>query len=92
MLPVGEVRNAAMLQYTLPSGHRVSVYVYDPSRIPSGASHLERRMMSAAPDPVYVGHVRGWSVATRERRGVGYALASDLDDDENTELALATAP
>jgi anti-sigma factor RsiW len=92
MLPVGEVRNAAMLQYTLPSGHRVSVYVYDPRRISSGASHLQRRMVSGAPDPVYVGHVRGWSVAAHEGRGVGYALASDLDDDENAELALATAP
>jgi hypothetical protein len=92
MLPVREVRNAAMLQYTLGSGHRVSIYVYDPRRISTRASRLQARMMSGAPDPVYIGHVRGWSVAAHEGRGVGYAIASDLDDDESAELALATAP
>jgi anti-sigma factor RsiW len=92
MLPMGEVRNTAMLQYKLPSGHRVSIYVYDPSRISTGASRLQRRMVNGARDPVYVGHVRGWSVAAHEGRGAGYVLASDLDDDESAELALATSP
>ena len=47
--------------------------------------------MSGDADPVYIGHVRGWSIAAAERRGVGVAIASDLDDDESAELALAAA-
>jgi anti-sigma factor RsiW len=90
MLPVREMRNTVMLQYTLGSGHRVSVYVYDPRRIATGASRLHARMMTGQPDPVYIGHVRGWSVAAHEGRGIGYAIASDLEDDESAELALAT--
>jgi anti-sigma factor RsiW len=95
ILPVKDARVAAMLQYTLGSGHRVSVYVYDPRRIQINPSRLHPHtsvtaMMSS--DPVYVGRVRGWSVAAAERRGVGYAVASDLDDDESAELALAAAP
>jgi len=92
ILPVQEQRNTAMLQYTLGSGHRISVYVYDPRRISTRASRLQARMVSGNPDPVYVGHVRGWSVAAHEGRGVGYAIASDLDDDESAELAMATTP
>jgi hypothetical protein len=41
--------------------------------------------------PVYVGKLRGYSVAATERSGVGYALASDVGDDENTQLVLAAA-
>ena len=92
ILPVQEQRNTAMLQYTLGSGHRISIYVYDPRRISTHASRLQARMMSGETDPVYVGHVRGWSVAAHEGHGVGYAVASDLDDDESAELALATTP
>ena len=43
-------------------------------------------------EPVYIANVRGWSVAAVEpHKGVGYAIASDLGDDENAELALAAA-
>jgi anti-sigma factor RsiW len=91
MLPVHEERNTAMLQYRLGSGSRVSVYVYDPRRIPSRVTRLQARMMDGEPDRVYLGHVRGWSIAAAERRGVGVAIASDLDDDESAELALAAA-
>lgn len=92
ILPVQEQRNTAMLQYTLGSGHRISVYVYDPRRVSTRASRLEARMMNGAPDPVFVGHVRGWSVAAHEGHGAGYAIATDLDEDETAELALASAP
>ena len=80
-----------MLQYRLGSGSRISVYVYDPRRIPTQVTRLHARMVSGEPDPVYIGHVRGWSIAAAERRGVGVAIASDLDDDESAELALAAA-
>jgi hypothetical protein len=41
--------------------------------------------------PVYLSHVRGYTVTATERDGVGHVIASDLDDDDGTELALATA-
>jgi len=40
---------------------------------------------------VYMGRVRGYSVAASERNGIGYAMASDLDDDENARLVLMAA-
>ena len=35
---------------------------------------------------VYVGRVRGFSVAAAEESGIGYAVASDLDDDKTAQL------
>jgi len=90
ILPVPEQRVTAMLQYTIDGGHRVSVYVFDPRRIATNPSRLHARVIGS--DPVYVGQVRGWSIAAHEQRGVGYAIASDLDEQANAELALAAAP
>ena len=83
-------RRAAMLQYTVLGGHRVTVYVFDPRTVPVQATRLEPRLVRER--PVYVGHIRGYSVAAAERRGVGYALASDLDDDKSTDMVLAAMP
>ena len=80
-------RRAAMLQYTVLGGHRVTVYVFDPRLVPVQATRLEPRVVRER--PVYVGHVRGYSVAAAEQRGVGYALATDLDDDKSTDMMLA---
>jgi anti-sigma factor RsiW len=90
ILPVQDEHVAAMLQYTLGSGHRISVYVYDPRRVSTTPSRLQARVIGS--EPVYVGHIRGWSVAAAERSGTGIAVASDLDDDESAELALAASP
>lgn len=90
ILPVPEQRVTAMLQYTIDGGHRVSVYVFDPRRIATNPSRLHTKVIGS--DAVYTGQVRGWSIAAAERRGVGYAIASDLDDEANAELALAAAP
>ena len=90
ILPVHDECVAAMLQYTMGSGHRVSVYVYDPRRIATSQSRLRAKVFGS--EPVYVGQVRGWSIAAHEQRGVGYAIASDLDDASNAELALAAGP
>jgi anti-sigma factor RsiW len=87
ILPVQEQRATAMLQYTLAGGHRISIYVYDPRRIATSPSRLHAKVIGNK--PVYVGDVRGWSVAAAERPGIGYAIASDLGDDESAELALA---
>jgi anti-sigma factor RsiW len=79
---------AASLRYTLP-GHRVTVYVFDPRKV-AVRKPLER-LERAAPetvdsDPVYVGQWRGYSVAAKERLGVGYALAGDVEDDQLLQL------
>jgi anti-sigma factor RsiW len=82
-------RVAAILQYATQDGHRVSVYVYDPQRIHVQPSSLHARVLDN--EPVYVGHVRGYSFAAAERRGVGYAVASDLGDDDSADLAVLAA-
>lgn len=73
---------AASLRYRMP-GKRFTVYVYDPRKVPVHRS-LERRMVHD--HPVYVGEWRGYTVAAKENRGIGYAMASDLDDVMTTEL------
>jgi len=40
-------------------------------------------------ESVYVGNRRGVSIAATEHRGVGYAVATDLNDDESAELVAA---
>jgi anti-sigma factor RsiW len=91
ILPVPDQRVTAMLQYTMDGGHRVSIYVFDPRRIETKPSRLRARVIGS--EPVYVANVRGWSVAAVEppHKGIGYAIASDLGDEENAELALAAA-
>lgn len=86
MLPVREHR-AAMLQYNMAGNHRVTVYVYDQRRVQPERRLLRERLVRNG--PVYVGSVRGYNVAVTERRGVGYAIASDLDEPESVELAAA---
>lgn len=83
-------QTTAMLYYTLPSGHRVSVYVYDPSRVPARPTRLRPRTLGR--DEVWVGKVRGYSVAAPMRHDVGYAIATDLDEEQTTQLAVAAAP
>ncbi len=81
-------RRAAVLQYTTAEGRRVTVYLYDPRKLPvQDAPELRQRRVRER--PVYVGRINGYSVAAAERSGVGYALASDLDDEESTALVLA---
>lgn len=91
MLTTGATsQTTAMLYYTLPSGHRVSVYVYDPSRVPARPTRLQQRTLGR--DEVWVGKVRGYSVAAPMRHDVGYAIATDLDEEQTTRLAVAAAP
>ncbi|MDX2050777.1 MAG: zf-HC2 domain-containing protein [Polyangiaceae bacterium] len=76
-------RQTASFSYGSPDGHRLTVYVYDARRVPLGSA-LEARVVQRT--PVYVGTRRGYSIAAVERRGVGYALAADMDDRESAEL------
>jgi anti-sigma factor (TIGR02949 family) len=82
-------RRAAVLQYMVMNGdgpRRVSVLVYDPSRIQvNGPADLSPRAVGTA--QVEVGHAKGYSVALAQRAGVGYAFASDLDMDTSAQFA-----
>ena len=87
MVPVRKSR-AAMLQYVMQNGHRVSVYVYNPRQVRMVATP-KLRERPADTGPVYVGRMNGYSVAVADRRGVGYALASDLDEGESSNMIVA---
>ncbi len=82
VVPVNNQR-AASLRYRI-AGHRLTVYVYNASRVPVSGG-LKQRVVRD--EPVYVGSRHGVSIAATERRdGVGYAVATDLNDDESAEL------
>lgn len=80
---VRDSQNAAALQYKL-KGHRLTVYVFNSALIPVTRTKLRPRVVHQS--PVYVGTMRGYSVVATERAGVGYALASDLDEDKNVQM------
>ena len=82
VVPVSNQR-AASLRYRI-AGHRLTVYIYDASRVPV-RSTLQQRMVRD--EQVYVGSRHGVSIAATERNnGVGYAIATDLNKDESAEL------
>lgn len=82
VVPVSNQR-AASLRYRL-AGHKLTVYIYDASRVPV-RSTLQQRLVRD--EPVYVGSRHGVSIAATERNnGVGYAVATDLNKEESAEL------
>lgn len=82
VVPVSNQR-AASFRYRL-AGHKLTVYIYDASRMPV-RSTLQQRMVRNG--PVYVGSRHGVSIAAAERsNGIGYAVATDLNKDESAEL------
>jgi anti-sigma factor RsiW len=82
VVPVSNQR-AASLRYRL-AGHKLTVYIYDASRVPVRTT-LQQRLVRD--EPVYVGSRHGVSIAATERsNGVGYAVATDLNKDESAEL------
>jgi len=85
VVPVSNL-HAASFRYTM-SGKPVTLYVYNPTRVPIETRLTARTVRNN--EHVYVGTRRGVSIATAEHRGVGYALASDFSDDESAELVAA---
>lgn len=79
-------QNAASFRYRL-GAHRVTVYVYDSERVPIRYT-LQPRVVRNT--PVYLGSRRGYTIAAVERKGVGYAVATDLDEPESAELVVAS--
>lgn len=76
---------AASLRYRL-AGHRVTVYVFNSERLPFNRGFTKRLVRN---EPVYVTWRRGISIAAKDRRGVAYAVATDLSEEEGAELAAA---
>lgn len=91
VLPVRQER-AAMLQYEITTQggetRRVSVFVFDPRRIQVSGDDLTPRPFrnEGGTAEVRVGRQNGYSVAVTQRGGVGYAVTSDLDEQNNAEL------
>jgi hypothetical protein len=77
---VGE-HQAAYLVYDV-NGNKVSVFIFDPGDLPLGAQ--EKRVIKDR--EVYFDQERGYNVAMFRDRGVGYAIASDLDSDQMMKL------
>jgi anti-sigma factor RsiW len=80
-------KRAALLLYTMPGGHRATMFVFNANSVPLQRTRLQPRVVQER--PVYVGHVRGYSFAATENAGVGYALATDLDSDISAQLMAA---
>jgi anti-sigma factor RsiW len=88
VMPVQGAQRAAMLQYVIGTGdktQRVSVFIYDPSKIQVRGTDLAPRSIGTA--EVRVGRDHGYSVAVTQNGGVGYAVASDLDAEHSAQLA-----
>jgi anti-sigma factor RsiW len=86
LVRVPRTQPAAYLRYRTRDAHVVTVYVYNASRIPLHAS-LKPRMFRE--EPVYERNWRGYSVAAQLNHGVGYAVATDLDEARSAELVRA---
>lgn len=72
---------AAYLIYEV-NGDKVSVFVFDANDLPIEA----RRKQEIAGHDVYFDQEHGYNVALFRDRGVGYAIASDLDQDQMMKL------
>jgi anti-sigma factor RsiW len=81
-------QRAAILQYLVGSGddaRRVSILVYDAQKIDVGTANFASRSVGTA--EVRVGREKGYSVAATQREGIGYLVATDLDQDKSARLA-----
>ena len=86
--PVSDRGAYLQLQYATgdADGKRLTVYIFNPRVVPVRGTRLQPRYVRQR--PVFVGHLRGYSVAALEEGGVGYAIASDTD--ESTRMMLST--
>jgi anti-sigma factor (TIGR02949 family) len=77
-------KQAAYLVYDF-NGNKVSVFVFDPSELPIEA----RKKEVIGNREVYFDQEHGYNVAMFRDRGVGYAIASDVDHEQLTRLVSA---
>jgi mycothiol system anti-sigma-R factor len=74
-------RQAAYLVYDV-HGNKVSVFIFDPGELPLDAP----KKQVIGNREVFFDEERGYNVALYRDRGVGYAIASDLDSDQMYKL------
>jgi mycothiol system anti-sigma-R factor len=77
-------RQAAYLQYDV-DGNKVSVFIFDPGELAFEA----RRHAFIGDREVFFDGERGYNVALYRDHGVGYAIASDLDQGQMLQLVSA---
>ncbi len=82
----GDQRPAAYLRFRTADSRNVTLYVYNPQRLPLHAV-LTRRMFRE--EPLYADYRRGFSIAAQLRDGVGYAVATDMSAPLSAELVRA---
>ncbi len=75
---------AAALFYDV-AGRRVTVFVFDGALLPQQVSGSAYRTV-VNNRAVYVGHAHGYTVALSEHDGIGYAVASDLPQQETVRI------
>ncbi len=85
LVNVGE-RQAAYLVYRVSDGHRVTFLVFDPRDQPFESR--ERRVVNGR--EIYLGTGAGISTAAYRDRGLGYVVASDMDEDTLARLVMAS--
>ena len=85
LVNVGE-RSAAYLVYRGSDGHRVTFLVFDPRDQP--IESRERRVVNGR--EIYLGSAPGISTAAYRDRGLGYVVASDMDEDTLARLVMAS--
>jgi anti-sigma factor RsiW len=86
LVPVDRTR-VAMLRYNL-GGRRVTLYMYDPEQLPMRAQRALQPSVVGS-HAVFIGNRKGYSIATCEQQGVGYAVTGDLSREESAELVAA---
>lgn len=86
LVPVDRTQ-LAKLRYNL-GGRRVTLYMYNPEELPLRAQRALHPSVVGS-QAVFVGSRRGYSIATCERKGVGYAFTGELSDEESAELVAA---
>jgi hypothetical protein len=88
--PVSDRGALLQVQYTVDGGKQLTMYIFNPRVLPVQATRLEPRVVRH--HPMYVGRLRGYSVAALEQSGIGYAIASDLDADESARMVIEGLP
>ncbi len=86
LVPIDHTR-LAKLRYSI-GGRRVTLYMYDPEELPLRAQRTLHPSVVGS-QAVFVGSRRGYSIATCEKKGVGYAFTGELSDEESAELVAA---
>jgi anti-sigma factor RsiW len=86
LVPVDHTR-VARLRYNI-GGRRVTLYMYDPEKLPMRAQRALSPSVVGS-QAVFIGNRRGYSIATCEQKGVGYAVTGDLSREESAELVAA---